>query len=65
MIRVDGRDLPWREGITVADVLHDLNDGYPYAVARIHGRLVVARDFKVTQVPDGTEVFLIPMIAGG
>jgi sulfur carrier protein ThiS len=65
MVRVDGRELSWREGVTVADLLRDLNDRYPYAVARIHGRLIVARDFEKTPVPDGAEVFLIPMIAGG
>jgi sulfur carrier protein ThiS len=65
MVRVDGRELSWRDGITVADLLRDLNDNYPYAVARVHGRLIVARDFENTPIPDGAEVFLIPMIAGG
>jgi sulfur carrier protein ThiS len=65
MLRVDDREVPWREGMTVADLLRDLGDPYPYAVVRIRGRLVSGPDFHRTRVPDESEVYLIPLIAGG
>jgi thiamine biosynthesis protein ThiS len=65
MIRVGSRDLPWREGMTVADLLKDLGDPYPYAVVRINDKTVSKPNFDKTPVPDNSEVFLIPMIAGG
>lgn len=65
MILVQGRKIPWRQRMTVADLLEELGDPYPYAVVRIGGRIICRPDFENTPVPDGSEVFLIPMVAGG
>lgn len=65
MVFVRGKGFPWREGMTVADVLKELGDPYPYAVVRVGERLISRPDFEKTLVPDHTELFLIPMIAGG
>ena len=65
MIRVGKKDLPWREGMTVADLLNDLGDSYPYSAVRINQRTISRPNFDKTTIPDNTEVFLIPMIAGG
>ena len=65
MIKVKGRDFPWRAGMTVGDLLRDLNDSYPYAVVRINGKHVSRPDFEKTPIPDGSEIYLIPMVAGG
>jgi thiamine biosynthesis protein ThiS len=65
MIKVGGKEYPWQKGMTVADLLKDLNDPYPYAVVRINGSVISRPHFEKTSVPDGAEIFLIPMIAGG
>jgi thiamine biosynthesis protein ThiS len=65
MIRVRGKEHPWREGMTVADLLKELNDPYPYAVVRINSSVISRPNFVKTAIPDGAEIFLIPMIAGG
>lgn len=65
MITVAGRNIPWREGMTVADVLEDIDDAHQYAVVRVNQEYVSRPNFAGTPVPDGAEVFLIPMIAGG
>jgi thiamine biosynthesis protein ThiS len=65
MVRVGGKEHAWWEGMTVADLLKELNDPYPYVVARINGSVISRPDFERTPIPDGAEVFLIPMIAGG
>jgi thiamine biosynthesis protein ThiS len=65
MIRVGGQEHPWREGMTVADVLRDLGDPHAYPVVRVDERYVSRPNFEATPVPDGAEIFLIPMIAGG
>ena len=65
MITVSGQDFPWREGMTVADLLQEIDDAHPYAVVRINDRYVSRPHFDKTTVPDGSTVFLIPMIAGG
>ena len=65
MVKVDGRELPWREGMTVADLLRELGDPYPYAVARIDDKLIARHNFEGVVVPEDSEVFFIPLIVGG
>jgi sulfur carrier protein ThiS len=65
MIQVAGKQIAWREGMTVSDLLKELEDTQPYAVVRIGHQYVTRPNFEQTFVPDDVEVFLIPMIAGG
>jgi thiamine biosynthesis protein ThiS len=65
MIRVAGKQMAWREGMTVSDLLDELEDPHPYAVVRINEQYVTRPNFEHTSVPDDAEVFLIPMVAGG
>ena len=65
MITVSGSNFPWRKGMTVADLLKEIDDSQPYAVVRINDTYVSRMNFENTLIPDGSEVFLIPMIAGG
>ena len=65
MVRINSRDLMWRQGMTVADLLEDLADPYPYAVVRVNGRAVTAPEFATTPVPDNAEVSLLHLVAGG
>ena len=65
MIRVSGKEYAWREGMTIADLLNDMQDSHPYAVVRIDSTFISRPNFENTIIPDGAEVFLVPMIAGG
>jgi len=65
MITVNGKKVPWREGMTVADLLKDLNDSYTYILVRINDKQVSRPNFDKTLIPDNSEVFLVPMVAGG
>ena len=65
MIWVDGRELIWREGMTVADLLQELGDPYPYVAVRIRNRLISRIHFEKTKIPKDSEVFLLPLISGG
>jgi sulfur carrier protein ThiS len=65
MVRVGNREFPWREGMTITDLLEEMGDHYPYAVARIGDRHISSPDFDTTTVPRNSEVFLISLIAGG
>ena len=57
--------VTWREGMTISDLLKELDDSHPYAVVRINQTYVSRPNFDKTIVPDESQVFLIPMIAGG
>ena len=65
MVKVGGKNIPWHEKMTIADLLNDINDPYKYVVVRINKKYVSRPNFKKTLVPDNSEVFLIPMISGG
>lgn len=65
MIRVNGQPRPWQEGMTVSDLLETVENARFYAVVRIDGDTVSKPHFAETRIPDGAEVYLIPMIAGG
>ncbi|MEJ2025016.1 MAG: sulfur carrier protein ThiS [Deltaproteobacteria bacterium] len=65
MIIVDGRQVPWREGMTVATLLREIDDGHLYAVVRLNGKIVARPNFETTSVPEHAEIVLLPLIAGG
>ena len=65
MIKVSGKEHAWRKGMTIADLLNDIEDDHPYAVVRIDSTYVSRPNFEKTIIPDGAEIFLVPMIAGG
>ena len=65
MIRVSGKEIPWREGMTVSDLLRELDDPYPYAVVRVNGRVISRPSYDTFVIPDEAEVLPIQMIAGG
>ena len=65
MIKVADRTVAWHEGMTITDLLQAIDDRHPYAVVRIDDRYISSPDFDRTTIPDGSQIFLIPMIAGG
>ena len=65
MIQVADHTIEWREGMTISDLLSEIDDSYPYAAVRINKTYVSRPNFDRTTIPDDAEVYLIPMVAGG
>ena len=66
MIRVNDRhEVPWREGLTVAELLEAMNYTYHEIIVRVDGELVPKEAYDTTTVPDGADVKAIHLIAGG
>ena len=66
MIKVNGEDLEWREGMTVQDVLDAKNFTFRMISVWINGAPVQSReDYPITPVPDSSDVQVIHMISGG
>jgi sulfur carrier protein ThiS len=65
VIKVSDKTVAWHEGMTIKDLLKEIEDDHPYAVVRINARYVSRPDFDRITIPDKADVFLIPMIAGG
>jgi len=65
VIRVADKNIAWRAGMTVTDLLKEIDDPHPYAVVRINETYVSRPNFDKTTIADNSQVFLIPMVAGG
>jgi sulfur carrier protein ThiS len=65
MIKIADKVVDWHEGMTITDLLSEINDPQPYAVVRIDTQYVSRPNFSKTIIPDNAEVFLIPMVVGG
>jgi thiamine biosynthesis protein ThiS len=65
VIKVADKTVAWHEGMTIKDLLKEIEDDQPYAVVRINTRYVSKPDFDRVTIPDNAEIFLIPMVAGG
>jgi len=64
-ITVNGHPLPWREGMTVRDVLTDMNYTFRMLVIKIDGRLVKKAEWDDAKVPAGSDVSVYHLISGG
>ena len=65
MIKVADQTIDWHEGMTISDLLSIINDPHPYAVVRINQSYISRPNFDKTIIPDGAQIYLIPMVAGG
>lgn len=65
MISIDGEHLPWTEGMTVADLLKEIQGTRHYAVVRVNDIYVSKPNFEKFLIPNQSKIYLIPMVAGG
>ena len=55
------KEVEWRRGMTVKDLLREIGFNTESAIARINGRVVLEDE----KVEDETEVEVIPVVSGG
>ncbi len=65
MIRVNRDEIPWEEGLTVAALLQRLRYTYPHIIVTIDGEVVHTEAYESRLIPDGANVRVIHLIAGG
>ncbi len=65
MIVVNGEQMEWRPGLTVADILKIRNYIFRMLVVQVNGELVKRGAYDRAVVPDGANVEVIHMISGG
>ena len=65
MIKLNARDYPWREGMTVKSLLAENQYVYSRIVVKINGRLVDEARYADTKIADGDDVQALHLMAGG
>jgi len=61
----DLHDLPWREGMTVRDVLDALRYDYALMTVFVNGSLVEPEEYASTCVPDEAALTVFHLAHGG
>ncbi len=65
MIQVDDKPMLWKEGMTVASLLEQVDDARFCSVVWLNGKLISSPKFGQTTVPDNAQIRLLPLVAGG
>ncbi|MBN1884753.1 MAG: sulfur carrier protein ThiS [Candidatus Krumholzibacteriota bacterium] len=66
MIVVNDRDrVPWREGMTVQDLLDAMGYDYVLITVTVDGRLVPDHDYASRRLEDGAKVGVFHLAHGG
>ena len=66
MILVNNRDkIEWQDGLTVSTLLERLRYTFTHIIVKIDDQVVPRDDYPTHLIPDGTDVWVIHLIAGG
>ena len=66
MILVNNRDeVEWEEDLTVSELLDRFRYTFPHIIVKINGEVVYREDYPTRTIPDGADVWVIHLIAGG
>lgn len=65
MIEVDDKPVHWYQGMTIADLLEQMDNVRLCSVVRLNGRLVSSPKFHETLIPKNAVIRLLPLVAGG
>ena len=65
MIRVNGRDLPWEQEMTVQRVIQAKGYTFPAVMVNVNGISIAENEYETKSVQDGDTVLILHLIAGG
>lgn len=66
VIRVNNRDeIEWEEGLTVSALLERFRYTFSHIIVTINGQVVPREEYPTRTIPDGADVRVIHLIAGG
>jgi thiamine biosynthesis protein ThiS len=66
MIRVNNRDeIAWEKGMTISALLERFRYTFPHIIVKVGGKVVPPEEYSAYAIPDGAEVQVIHLIAGG
>jgi thiamine biosynthesis protein ThiS len=66
MIRINDRDeVSWEEGLTVSNLLERLRYTFAHIIVKVNGEVIPREEYHICTIPDGADVWVIHLIAGG
>ena len=65
-ILVNNRDeVEWEPGLTVSALLGRFRYTFPHIIVKVNGEVIPRQDYPTSVIPDGADVRVIHLIAGG
>ncbi len=64
-IKINQETIDWEENLTIDRVLKIMNYTFKMIVVKVNGELVKKEDYDTKIIPEGAEVQIIHLIAGG
>lgn len=66
MILINNRDeVEWKKGLTVSDLLERFRYTFAHIIVKVNGEVVSREEYPTRAIPDGANVWVIHLIAGG
>jgi len=66
VILINNRDeIEWQEGLTISALLERLRYTFPHIIVTINGEVIPRQEYPSRTIPDGADVRVIHLIAGG
>jgi len=66
LILVNNRDeVEWEEGLTVSALLERFRYTFPHIIVKVNGKVIPREEYPTHAIPDGADVWVIHLIAGG
>lgn len=65
MIKLNNRDFPWEEGMTVESLMIQKKFTYSRIIVKINGQHIEQEDYSKTVINDSDDVQMIHLLAGG
>ncbi|HEB37196.1 MAG TPA: sulfur carrier protein ThiS [Thermoplasmatales archaeon] len=65
MIEINGRNIKWKKGETVQDLLRRTNLNYPIVIVKIDGKMIPKDRFSEVYIRDNSSIDVVPIVSGG
>lgn len=65
MIRVNNRNIDFRENMTIKNLIEDLKYSFPTLIIKVNGKFIPKNRYEETLIKDGDDIKIIHPIAGG
>jgi len=64
-LTVNGEPHPWREGLTIGDLLQEKRFSYPLKTVFVNGARIDRKAHDTTLLADGDNVQVVHLMSGG
>ena len=65
MLKVNGQDHAWHQGLNVSLLLKEKNYIFPMIIVKVNDRFIPKAEYDDTLINDGDDIQAIHLISGG